>query len=42
MALLSAIVTIVFGVLVLALPKFLRFVVGGYLIIIGVLQLLGR
>ncbi|MBI4145405.1 DUF3096 domain-containing protein [Candidatus Woesearchaeota archaeon] len=42
MALLSAIVTIVFGVLVFALPKFLRFVVGGYLIIIGVLQLLGR
>ena len=41
MALLSGIITIVFGLLVLALPKFLRWVVGIYFLIQGVLMLLG-
>lgn len=40
MALLSAIVTILFGILVLALPRFLRWVVGLYFLIIGVIELI--
>lgn len=39
MALLSAIVTIIFGLLVLALPRFLRWVVGLYFLIIGIIEL---
>ena len=34
----SAIISIIFGILVLALPKFLRYFVGFYFLIIGVLQ----
>lgn len=35
-----AIVNILFGVLVLAFPKFLRYTVGGYFLLSGVLMLL--
>lgn len=34
----SAIVSIVFGILVLAFPKFLRYFVGFYFLIIGLLM----
>jgi len=36
----SGILAILFGILVLAIPKFLRYAVGIYLILIGILQLL--
>jgi hypothetical protein len=36
----ASLITIVFGVLVLSFPKFLRYVVGIYLLIIGVVGLL--
>jgi hypothetical protein len=39
MALLAAMVTIVFGVLVLAFPGFLRWIIGAYLILSGILML---
>ncbi|MEK6895763.1 MAG: DUF3096 domain-containing protein [Nanoarchaeota archaeon] len=35
----SAILAILIGILVLAIPKFLRYAVGLYLILIGILQL---
>ncbi|MEK6741906.1 MAG: DUF3096 domain-containing protein [Nanoarchaeota archaeon] len=35
----SAIVSILFGILVLAFPKFLRYFVGAYFLIIGLIQL---
>jgi hypothetical protein len=38
---LSAIIALLFGILVLAVPKFLRYAVGIYLIIIGILGLIG-
>ncbi len=41
MAIVGAIITIVFGVLVLALPGFLRWIIGGYLILTGLLALFG-
>ena len=37
----SAIISIIFGILVLAFPKFLRYFVGFYFLIIGILMLLG-
>jgi len=40
MGLLSALITILFGILVLVLPKFLRWVVGLYFLIIGIIELL--
>ncbi|HUW43722.1 MAG TPA: DUF3096 domain-containing protein [Bacillota bacterium] len=36
----TAIVSIVFGILVLAFPRFLRYFVGFYFLIIGLMQLL--
>jgi uncharacterized membrane protein HdeD (DUF308 family) len=39
MAALTAIITIVFGVLVLAFPKFLRWIIGVYLIVSGISML---
>lgn len=36
----SAIVSIIFGILVLAFPKFLRYLIGFYFLIIGILMLL--
>ena len=35
----SGIIALLFGILVLAVPKFLRYAEGLYLIIIGILQL---
>ncbi|PIN92890.1 DUF3096 domain-containing protein [Candidatus Pacearchaeota archaeon CG10_big_fil_rev_8_21_14_0_10_31_9] len=37
---LSGIIALVLGILVLAIPRFLRYAVGIYLILIGVIQLL--
>jgi len=36
----SAVISILFGILVLAFPKFLRYFVGLYFLLIGLLQLL--
>lgn len=36
----AAVISIIFGVLVLAFPRFLRYFVGGYFIIMGILKLL--
>ncbi|MDP3987466.1 MAG: DUF3096 domain-containing protein [Nanoarchaeota archaeon] len=36
----SAVISIIFGILVLAFPKFLRYFVGFYFLIIGLLQIL--
>lgn len=36
----AAAISIIFGVLVLMFPKFLRYLVGGYFIIMGLLKLL--
>ena len=41
MAITGAIITIVFGVLVLAFPGFLRWIIGGYLILTGLIGLFG-
>ena len=38
----SAVISIIFGILVLAFPKFLRFFVGFYFLIIGILMFLGE
>ncbi len=38
--LIGGIITIIFGVLVLAFPKFLRYLVGGYFILAGILAIL--
>ncbi|MFA5020249.1 MAG: DUF3096 domain-containing protein [Candidatus Pacearchaeota archaeon] len=38
---LSGIIALVLGITVLIFPKFLRYAVGIYLILIGVIQLLG-
>lgn len=40
LTLLAGIVSIIFGILVLAIPKFLRFVVGLYFLLIGAYILL--
>ncbi len=40
MALVAAIITIVFGILVLAFPGFLRWIIGAYLVLSGILMLL--
>jgi len=37
----SAVISIIFGILVLAFPRFLRYFVGFYFLIIGILMLLG-
>ncbi|MBS3086766.1 DUF3096 domain-containing protein [Candidatus Pacearchaeota archaeon] len=37
----SAVISIIFGILVLAFPRFLRFFVGFYFLIIGILMFLG-
>ena len=34
----SAVISILFGILVLAFPKFLRYFVGAYFLIMGLLQ----
>ncbi len=34
------ILSIIFGIAVLALPKLLRYVIGGYFILVGILMLL--
>jgi hypothetical protein len=39
---LSPIVSLVAGILILVFPKFLRYIVGGYLIVVGLLGLFGR
>jgi len=36
----SAVISIIFGILVLSFPKFLRYFIGIYLIVIGILQIL--
>ncbi|MFB6246470.1 MAG: DUF3096 domain-containing protein [Candidatus Pacearchaeota archaeon] len=36
----AAAISIIFGLLVLAFPRFLRYFVGGYFIIMGILKLL--
>jgi len=36
----SAIISIIFGILVLAFPRFLRYFVGIYFLLMGILQLL--
>ncbi len=36
---LSPIITIIVGILILLFPKLLRFLIGAYLIVIGVIQL---
>lgn len=38
----AAILMIVFGVLILALPELLRWLIGLYLVIVGLLQLIGH
>lgn len=40
-ALISSIVTLFFGLIIFLFPKALRILVGGYLIIIGILQIVG-
>lgn len=35
-----AIVSIIFGIMIIAFPRFLRFIVGGYFILNGLLLLL--
>ena len=39
---LSPIVALVAGILILIFPKFLRFIVGGYLVVVGLIGLFGR
>lgn len=41
MAVIGAIITIIFGILVLAFPAFLRWTIGLYLILTGILALFG-
>lgn len=36
----SAVISIIFGVLVLVFPRFLRYFIGAYLIIMGILKLI--
>jgi hypothetical protein len=38
----SPIVSLVAGILILMFPKLLRYIVGGYLILVGLLGLFGR
>jgi len=40
LAISSGLISIIFGILVLAFPRFLRFFVGFYFLIIGLLQLI--
>jgi len=39
---LSPIVSLVAGILILVFPRFLRYIVGGYLILVGLIGLFGR
>lgn len=41
MAMIGAIITIIFGILVLAFPGFLRWTIGLYLVLTGLLGLFG-
>lgn len=38
--LVGAIITLIFGILVLAFPKFLRYIVGIYFVLIGILGII--
>lgn len=37
----AGVISLIFGILVLAIPKFLRYAVGIYLIVMGLLQIVG-
>lgn len=38
----SPIISLAAGILILIFPKFLRYIVGGYLVLVGLLGLFGR